>query len=115
MVSIGFYSYFTFRCHTAGVCDKIPFDSETWQFGQANETYIRIRMVDDLRSNHALLGMTQDAIDDLLGPGRTETLFDCDYIYWLGPERQSFIVIDSEFLCLNFVNGKVSEHKLVVD
>jgi hypothetical protein len=68
-------------------------------------------MVDDLLDNVKLEGRTRDYVDSLLGPptGPVRSLGgDCDYVYWLGPER-SFFSIDSEWLCVRFTEGVASQ------
>jgi hypothetical protein len=114
---IGFYFWLqSTRCDQAGQCDKIEFESATWRNFQDRDDYVRIRMVDDLRKTYPLKGERRESIEELLGPPSSGESFIglCDAVYWLGPERSSFSV-DSEWLCLNYDNDLVVEHRLVTD
>lgn len=97
--------------------NRIPFNAGQWQDEKmvyaANP--VRIRMVDDLLKKHPLVGMNREQVDALLGvPPNTTYFSDYEYVYWLGPER-GFMSIDSEWLAVKFVNGVVSEARIVRD
>jgi hypothetical protein len=107
----GLYLYT--RCDQAGECDKQPFESEAWKTA-SDQHVLKIRMVDDLIENYDLDGQSREFIDELLGPARSGFLGNCDYVYWLGPER-GVISIDSEWLCINFDGDVVRDHKIISD
>ena len=77
---------------------------------------VRIRMIDDLVTNHDLTGLSRDSVITLLGePPHTAYFRDWDLVYWLGPER-GFISIDSEWLVIGFDNtNKVAIYQVVRD
>ncbi len=59
-------------------------------------------MLEDLVVN-MLPGKTKDEIEDLLGPSIDTNYFSSvekDFIYYMGPERKSFMAIDSEWLLI---------------
>ena len=94
------------------------FSPEAWQ---RNERRVltgapRIDMVNDLLSEHALVGRTHSEAVALLGePEDTDYFADFDMVYWLGPER-GFISIDSEWLVLRLgEDGRVTERRVVSD
>jgi hypothetical protein len=73
-------------------------------------------MVDDLLARYKLIGMNRKEIDELLGmPIPTDYMANYEYAYCLGPERASFLPIDSEWLCLKFKNQVVVEVRLLSD
>ena len=111
------YALYQQICEQPGACgDQIPFVSAEWKAGGTRSDPVRIRMVDDLRSNVTLRGLTEGEVVDLLGPASTSGYFQgfCEYLYWLGPERGLFS-IDSEWLCLHAQNGVVMGHEIVRD
>jgi hypothetical protein len=72
-------------------------------------------MVDDLRSNVTLIGLTEAEVVDLLGPASTSGYFQaCEFGYRLRPER-GFFSIDSEWLCLQAQHGVVTSHEILRD
>ena len=96
---------------------EMRFDSAVWKNDELTQSseYPRIKMIDDLIARYDLNGMPKEKIDELLGvPPLTEYFKGYDYVYWLGPER-GFMGIDSEWLCIKFDNGKVSEAKVLSD
>jgi hypothetical protein len=94
------------------------FDSELWKASLAEESEnpIKLRMVDDLRRKHPLVGLSRSEVLDLLGePSRTDKFSDWDLVYWPGSERGLFS-IDSEWLVIRFgSNQKVIDAEIVSD
>ncbi len=77
----------------------------------------RTRIVDDLLTDHTLVGMTEEEVTDLLGMHNNDYGYfnrEHRYVYYLGPER-GFFSIDSEWLVLDFVNGRVTDCYIKVD
>jgi len=74
-------------------------------------------MVDDLVESGRLDRKTRDEVYALLGtPPETSYFSDWDAVYWLGPERNYILRIDSEWLVIRFDgNSIVSEYQLVSD
>lgn len=90
------------------------FDSALWKSVTESDA-TRLAMVDDLLERYELVGMTREEIDRLLGvPPETGYFANFEYVYWLGPER-GFISIDSEWLCIDFEDGVVSDVRLMRD
>lgn len=90
------------------------FDSSKWKASTGRDA-VRVQMVDDLLQRYELVGMTHEQIHQLLGPPRNTPYFrEFDYVYLLGPER-SFVGIDSEWLCINFAEGLVTEVRVMSD
>ena len=90
------------------------FDSDTWK-SVAGSDATRLAMVDDLLARYELVGMTREEVDGLLGvPTETGYFANFEYVYLLGPER-GFISIDSEWLCIDFEDGVVSDARLMRD
>ncbi len=77
----------------------------------------RLRMVDDLIAKRRLDGATRDQLLTLLGPAdETDHFRDWDLVYWLGPERNGFMRIDSEWLVIRFdAADRVASYRLVRD
>lgn len=91
---------------------RIPFDSAVWKADENRNTGIRVKMVNNLLKTRQVVGSRKAEIDSLLGvPQSTGYFKDFEYVYWLGPER-GFFSIDSEWLCLNFRDGVVSEAEI---
>ncbi len=90
------------------------FDPIAWQ--RADEVRsVRTSMVDDLLRSGHLQDLTRAETEELLGqPTDTSRYDDWDMVYWLGPER-GFISIDSEWLVIQLVNGRVAEARLTRD
>jgi len=95
------------------------FDPAAWQANVASESPLwpaRLTMVDDLLAGHELVGQSQYAVEQLLGPG-DDTAYhrSWDLVYWLGPERGLFR-IDSEWLVLRLDDRRtVTEVSIVRD
>ena len=98
----------------AWLCFTPRFDSIAWKASDGRDE-VRIRMVDDLLRRYDLVGMTELEVQALLGPPRDTPYFsEYDFVYLLGPER-SFFGVDSEWLCLNFSSGIVTETRVLSD
>lgn len=94
---------------------RVDFNSTKWKQAEQKDESIRIRMVDDLLSQHNLTGKSRSEIDSLLGtPEKTNYFQDYDYVYWLGPQR-GLIPIDSEWLVIKFKNNIVVDARIVMD
>ncbi len=77
----------------------------------------RTRIVDDLLTEHTLVGMREEEITELLGMHNNDYgYFNAPdrYVYYMGPER-GFFSIDSEWLILEFVNERVTDCYIKVD
>jgi hypothetical protein len=97
--------------------NRKPFDSKIWKASLVGNFHpdTRLRMVDDLFKKHNLIGMSKNDIDNLLGiPPNTSYFKNYDYVYRLGIER-GIIPIDSEWLAIEFENGKVIKANIVRD
>jgi hypothetical protein len=102
--------------------DLLPFNSETWKqldsTDDNNGISEREKMLKDLVTN-VLPGKTKDEIIELLGPSLETGYFRCiekDFIYYMGPERDHWINIDSEWLLI-WLNekGKFKKYQIVND
>jgi hypothetical protein len=96
-------------------CEDVAFNSALWK-GASTDSFVRQQMVGDLLSRHRLLGLKQQAIEDLLGAPTPMgySRAGCDYLTWLGPERSIF-ALDSNYLCLRFADGVVTNARIVED
>jgi hypothetical protein len=94
--------------------ERTSFEQARWK--SEGESGIRVRMVDDLLHRYHLIGWSKDQVEGLLGMPPASQYFknECDWLYWLGPER-GFISIDSEWLCLKFEGDIVVKASLVRD
>jgi hypothetical protein len=84
------------------------FETQAWINGETSREGIRKAMLTDLMKRHHLIGMRRAEIDALMGPPTiTDKFRQYDYVYWLGPD-DTYMPIDSTWLCLKFENGTVS-------
>lgn len=93
--------------------EKHSFSTEKW----INTPDERALFVNDLLTNHNLIGMSEDEILNLLGDNdnRMGTFVqDNRYVYCLGLEGQLF-KIDNQWLILDFTNNLVSEYSIMTD
>jgi len=95
------------------------FDPAAWKRAVQCDPSIRKRMAQVIISNKILLGATRDEVIRLLGPpdriGRyAQAANDIDWNYYCGPE-DGFIRIDSQWLTIQFKDGKVSRVLLTTD
>lgn len=89
------------------------FSEEKWREAPGE----RVNIVDSLLSKHDLIGMTEKEVTALLGENDNDSGYfskDGRYVYYLGPERGLFS-IDSEWLLIDFSDGKVSDFSLTTD
>jgi hypothetical protein len=92
------------------------FDSARWKnhLHLDDHDTIKQKMLRDLLSQHKLIGMTVEHINQLLGlPSKTPYFKDYDYVYWLGPEKG--LGVDSQWLCIKFQEGVVAKADVLTD
>lgn len=102
--------------------DLIVFDSKLWQTESSTDwnkgISIREQMLKDVVGN-ILPGKNKKEIEKLLGPSLQTDYFksiDKDLIYYLGPERDGIMNIDSEWLLIWLdENGQFKRYKIVND
>jgi hypothetical protein len=90
-----------------GACTHVqPFDSKEWQaawnYGGKGTPTVRQRMVRDIMER-VLPGKTKPEIEAILGPSLETPYLKStgrDLIYILGPEREGFFKVDSEWLLI---------------
>jgi hypothetical protein len=94
------------------------FDSQVWKDAtrfSSSKPAVRSYMVADLIASTEVLGMTSQAIDQLLGPPddrRLEEENTSVLLYWLGPSR-SFLKLDSSWLAVYINKGRVVYVRIV--
>lgn len=87
------------------------FTSEKWITAPDQRGLI----VNDLLREYSLIGMTEDEIIDLLGANDNDRgyyLKEDRFVYFLGLEGQLF-KIDDQWLCIDFIDGIVSDYSVV--
>lgn len=102
--------------------DLLKFNSEIWHKESSMEwndgVSLREQMLNDVITN-ILPGKSKEQIIELLGPSLETNYFktiDKDIIYYLGPQRDGLINIDSEWLLLWLdENGKYKQYQIVND
>lgn len=115
IVFLGLVGLFIFKPHIKSYLNRKTFNSAEWASDAANNSGVRLQMIDSLQESHHLLGKAKSEIDALLGvPPKTGYFKNYDYVYWLGSERSIFS-IDSEWLVIKFQNDLVIETKVVSD
>jgi hypothetical protein len=91
------------------------FVSAVWRDKTRVDTGVRLAMADRLVARGTLQGKTRQEVVELLGETPPTGYFqEWDMVYWLGPER-GFMGIDSEWLVLQFVDGRVHEYRIAHD
>ncbi|MBC6999673.1 hypothetical protein [Cytophaga sp. FL35] len=85
--------------------EPIPFDSEKWKTQSETEMSIRWDMMNSLRENHTLKGMTKIEIIELLG--KPTQIHKSSISYDLGPSKRG---VNYGFLELTF-----NEREIVTD
>lgn len=102
--------------------DMKPFDSLIWQADSSsnwnNGISLREQMLKDVLENK-LPGKNKQEIEKILGPSLETNYFrsvDKDLIYYLGPQRDSVLNLDSEWLLI-WLNedGKFKSYKIAND
>ena len=100
---------------------RTTFDAKSWRERALDQEYpewpTRLRMVDDLIATRRLDSVTRDQLLALLGPAdETDHFRNWNLVYWLGPERNGFVRIDSEWLVIRFdAESRVASYRLVRD
>lgn len=94
------------------------FDSALWKANQAADPLWpdRLCMVDDMLQRVNLVGLPQERVVELLGPGDKGRIWNgWDMVYALGPERGAFRM-DDETLGVRFSpEGTVVEYRILTD
>lgn len=94
------------------------FDAALWKANRAADPLWpdRLCMVDDLLAHVTFVGLPQEHVVELLGPGdRDRVRNGWDAVYELGPERGAFRM-DKESLAMRFSrDGRVVESRILVD
>jgi hypothetical protein len=107
-------SFLIFGPSVKSYFQQTSFDSVQWKASLETGDTIKQRMVSNLLSQHKLVGMRVEEIDQLLGrPHETSYFKDYDYLYWLGPERT--MGVDSEWLGIKFKSGITVKADLLRD
>lgn len=108
----GFVAWYLLDDH---VGPDIPFDAQTWKTAVHYPDETRLRMTNDLLHRHPLLGMTEEEVTALLGdPSDPSYASRNCIVYWLGPEP-GHIRIDSAWLEIEFVSGRVVDVLIKTD
>ena len=99
---------------------RTSFDAAKWKAeNRRGAEGMRVRMVDDLLRRHRLVGMQRTQLEELLGVPPPTTYYryyrEYDYVYWLGPERGLFSIIDSEWLVVKVQQDVVVVAEVVTD
>ena len=102
---------------------RLEFVQSIWQ-DQTSSEFVqgditpRQKMLGDLLRN-VLPGRSREEVEELLGPSLETPYFKDtgrDLIYILGPQRDSFISIDSEWLLIWFdTSGRLERHEIYTD
>lgn len=72
-------------------------------------------MGDRLQERGTLIGLSRTEVVEMLGEPEVTAYFqEYDLVYWLGDER-GYFSIDSEWLVLRIVDGRVASAKIVTD
>ncbi|MEM9000603.1 MAG: hypothetical protein AAGB24_10095 [Bacteroidota bacterium] len=90
--------------------EPIPFDSEKWKTQSETEMSLRWDMMNSLRENYELKGMTKSEIINLLGEP-TQT-YDSKLYYDLGPSKRG---INYGYLEFTFSQNGLVEKYIVGD
>lgn len=89
----------------------VPFDSAAWKQSPAKDSpqSMRLRMFDDLNTNHELEGMTREELIELLGEPdpQSDEFKEFDMVYHLGRER-SPLGVDDDWLVIRLDEEKKS-------
>lgn len=94
------------------------FDSALWKANQADDPLWpdRLCMVDDLLARVTLVGLPQERVVELLGPGDRDSVSNgWNAVYYLGPQRGAFRM-EEEALAVRFgPEGRVVEYRILAD
>lgn len=103
--------------------DRRAFDPVQWKADQASDAHgddpsVRQEMLRDLVAG-TLPGKARGEIEELLGPSLVTGYFTetkRDLIYFLGPERDNYIRIDSEWLLIWLdAQGRFHHYEIATD
>ena len=102
--------------------DLLTFNSQTWKKESSTEwnngVSVREQMLNDVITK-ILPAKSKEEIVELLGPSLETNYFksiEKDFIYYLGPQRDGLINIDSEWLLLWLdENGMYKKYQIVND
>ena len=109
-----FVGFLIFGPTVKSYLQQTSFESTQWKNHLDDQDRIKQKMLRDLLSQHKLIGMTVENINQLLGsPPKTSYFRDYDYVYWLGPENG--LGVDSEWLCIKFRDGVVAKADVLTD
>ena len=83
-----------------------PFDSNTWKRAQAGQDEVsietRFQMAESLVASGLLIGMARSEVIALVGNDPGSGYFKGSLAYELGPQRNSYFAIDSDWLVIQF-------------
>lgn len=109
-----FVGFLIFGPTVKSYTQQTSFDSTQWKNNLDGQDSVKQKMLQNLLTQHKLIGMTVEDINQLLGaPPKTSYFRDYDYVYWLGPERG--LGVDSEWLCIKFRDGVVVKAEVLTD
>lgn len=101
--------------------DLLKFDSDAWKKDESmplpkDLVTARQKMLEDLVEN-VLPDKTKEEIINILGPQTETSNFKGGYdlIYVLGPQRDSVMGLDYEWLLMHFKNGRFRKYSIEVD
>ncbi len=99
----------------------LKFDSVVWQKDESTPlpkdlVTARQKMLKDVIEN-VLPGESSEEITAVLGPSTRTSHFKgrYDLIYMLGPQRDSLMGLDYEWLLIHLKNGRFKKYQIVVD
>jgi|SRR5690554_4332560 hypothetical protein len=113
ILKIGFFSVFVIFIIGFALKGRIPheeFSSDKWKNWNESEAEWSLRwdMMNSLRNNYELTGMTKDEIIELLG--EPESLTQTEFLYYLGMAKKG---IDTGTLTIKFnETGKVANYNV---
>lgn len=94
-----------------GLRNRSTFTQEKW----LRHPESRARITDNLLDQYDLIGMTEQEVLDLLGPNDNRMGYftqENRFVYCLGGER---LIMDSEWLLIDFTDGVVSDYSMITD
>jgi len=99
---------------------KPTFDPNAWKNAVGAQSELRNKMLRDLLAKHNIVGMSKHEVIELLGEPERKDRFssasgESDFNYNLGPETESFIPIDSDWLTIKFKEDGAIDVRITVD
>ena len=94
-----------------GLSNRHTFTQEKW----LKHPESRARITDNMLEQYDLIGMTEQEVLDLLGPNDNRMGYftqENRFVYCLGGER---MIMDNEWLLIDFADGVVSEYSMTTD